>query len=131
MKATVYISNPGKDQIVFANPFDGMAQVYIGLENRTGRKFSIRKDLAPIVSGFFRGATIVPSHGLWKGKMERSAVVTIIADLRGSRKLTLRKNWDRFVSVVEQMADLLAKKFAQEGVMVQFTPPGVTKIRLR
>lgn len=128
----IYMSWPReKVRVVFRNPFDGMATVYLGLEDKLGGQYDIERHVVPIVSRYFRAATMTPSRGMWKGKSERMVVITLIAYLQGRRQPVIAKNWRAFVQRVRLMANTLKRRFRQEAIMVQFVPPGAMAFGLR
>lgn len=136
MKTIIMLSRPREGAVYCMNPYEGVGRITVGLvsgSKRAGtyREYDIDTHVIPVLSKYFRGATITPSRGLWKGKAEPSVVVSVVPYIRGTREAVRRKNWRRFEKRIDQLADALGRKLRQQSVMVDFILPDYMRVAFR
>jgi len=77
-------------------------KLYIGANNKTG-KTEIKKAVK-IISEYFKGFTIIKTHGYWKGSPENSFIVEISANNN--------------VFKMRELVDILKDELKQEAIGV-------------
>lgn len=87
-------------------------RLYVGLIRGSASSRQTRPDfpvraVVEAVAALFKGATVLPSYGLWEGRIEPSTVIEVL-DLDGS--ITPES--------VHGRAVLLARQFEQDAILV-------------
>jgi len=123
VRTSVFISWKSEgDAVLMDNPFQGMAQVYVSLRDRFGKKYDLGRHLIPIIQRYFRGATITPPIGIWKSQPpEPTVIVTLVNDT--GKRAPSERTWLTFIEKVRKFSKETEVRLRQSKVLVQFVPP--------
>lgn len=112
----VYLSLPTERYNVYlVNPSQGLAYLFVALEDRFGKKYTVRRHVIPVVRKYFAGATITPSVGVWQNEPpENSCVITLIS---------VGMKWPEFIKKARRLRLDLEKRLKQLEILLHFLPP--------
>lgn len=108
------------DGYITENPVEGSAEIFLGLEDKYGGRYTI-EDAQMFVSESFPGATLYESKGLWEKKLEKSTVILIFNDSDTT-------SWENFKKRIRTLQTELEEAFRQDKVMVRFINPEQTGV---
>jgi len=113
--ATVNLKNnePNNNTIV---------RIYIGLSTNTAQEEIEIVDVENILLTHFDGATLQEANGFYKGKREKSLVITIINCCRWERPR------EQFIESINNLVFQLRDKLGEESILVEHSSSGKTQI---